>query len=748
MPVLAQSSGGKKHGATAEQPTQQDEQGRITGWALCEADPLAALILPKTNAPADGPTEYLADSAMSSAEEARLEGNVQVHRGDTQLEAPLLTLDRQANVAHAPDGLRAGTPSLAVTAKRGAYAVDEHVGDFSDAQYYVPQRNAQGEAAHIVDRRDQQTTELEQVTYSTCARGKEFWRVRANEMNLDHAAGRGEAWHAKVDFGGVPVLYLPYLSFPINNERQSGFLAPSLGFDTTSGLDLAVPYYWNIAPNQDATFTPRVITQRGLLVGSEYRFLNPSNSGEIGFEYLPNDREAERERSFLNLNARGQWGILNSTLKYEWVSDSDYFRDLGNGLNVEDTAYLERRLDTYIANPYGNLLLRFRGYQTLDGEDFTRTKQYSQLPQLVFWNNWGNVNELNYELRAEAVRFTHPTFVEGTRFDLEPAVSLPLSWSYAFLTPRVALRQTNWQLDYPGATPTGYRDSPNRTAPVISVDSGLIFERDVNFGGQGYVQTLEPRLYYLRVPYRKQSDIPIFDTTLYTENFNWLFYENRFAGADRLGDANQLTTAISTRVLSAEDGRERMRVSIGQINYFSDPRVTLGADSTVDGNRSDFVAEATMTLDRHWYARASTLWDPDSQSAKRYAADLRYRGDSGQILNLSYRYSDDPTQKTIQDTDLEQIDLSSAWPLNASWKLFGRYSYSLLYDNPTDVFAGVEYGDCCWAVRLLARQYRNYPTDVESKNAMFLELELKGLSSIGASADKFLSKSILDYSRQ
>lgn len=724
--------------------------GRGAGPAaseLCETDELAGLLRPDTGASDQGPVRYEADAAQSTPELATLSGNVEVNRGDQRLLAPRLELDRKANIGYAREGAEGGTPQFAFRAKKAEIALDQNVGRYDDAEYFMGRSNAQGSATKVVDDRDKAVTDLEQATYSTCKRGDEFWQIRADTLNLDYNTGRGVAHDATVAIGGVPVLYSPYLSFPITDERQSGFLTPRLSSSSGNGFDLALPYYWNIAPNQDATFTPRVITDRGFQLGTEYRYLGTRGSGEFYGEYLPNDREAERDRGMVDLRARGIWFPgLSSSLIYDWVSDDDYFRDLGNQLDVVDTAYLQRTFDTTYSVPFGGVLLtRFQGYQTLDAPDFTRVPPYSRLPQMIYFGGWDR-GPLRYDLRTEVVAFEHPTKVTGTRFDIEPAVSLPLEWSYAFVRPRVAYRQTQYQLDYPGNTGAANDTSPSRGAPILSLDSGLIFERPLSFGDSAFTQTLEPRLYYLRVPYRSQGDIPVFDTTLVNTSFNALFYDNRFVGTDRLGDANQLTTAVSTRIIGAADGRERMRLSLGQIQYFEDRRVALGADQLVDTGSSDLIAEGQVTLGRDWYLRIAAQWDPHNEEARRNAVDLRYRGERGAVFNIAYRYSnagDPPAQGAPADTD--QIDLTGVLPVNPRWRLFGRWNYSMLDEHVVDTFAGVEYSDCCWAVRMLGRQYRDYPQDEEAKNAFFLEFELKGLSSIGAGVDQFLNKSILGY---
>ncbi len=721
---------------------------RPASWALCTPDPLASLVTRDTGAPRSGPTVYTADTADSDPATARLAGNVVVERGDQRVAAPELVLDRNTNIGHAPQGADFGSPRLGLRAKRADVQLDDERAQFGDAQYYIPERNAQGSAVRVDDDRRKQRTDFDQVSYSTCERGYELWRLRAGRMELDHAAGRGEAWDVKIDIADVPVLYLPWMSFPIDDQRQSGFLAPSFGSGSETGLDIALPYYWNIAPDQDATFTPRIIAERGLMLGTEYRFLNPGSWGTLNAEVLPDDREAERDRAAASFIGGATWKPgLQSTLLYNWASDDDFFRDFGDSFDLADTAYLERRFDTVYASELGLLVTRFQGFQTLDGpDDLVRSQPYSRLPQLLYYKRWSGGTGPVFDLRGEAVNFDHPDMVKGARLDLEPAASLPLEWPFAFVTPRLAWRQTNYQLNYPGGTGGDPETDPGRGAPVFSVDGGLFFERPLAFAGREWIQTLEPRLYYLYVPYRDQNAIPIFDSAVINPSYPWMFYDNRFVGGDRLADANQLTTALSTRLIAAGDGREALRVSVGQIQYFEDRRVALGTDQLETSSHSDWITEGEVRVKGGWYVRAATQWDPDNRKTHSNALDLRYRPGDGTLLNLAYRYTKDPTLEDSPN-DVDSLDVTGVWPINTTWRVFGRWNYSLLYEQTVDAFGGLEYGACCWAVRALARQYRELPQDEDTKSALYLEFELKGLSNLGTSVERRLRQDILGYDR-
>jgi LPS-assembly protein len=708
-------------------------------WQLCAADELAQFIRPATGAPPDSPIQILADEGLATLEEAQLEGDVQVDQGDRRLRASEVFMDRTANRVRGSGGVTYGDPQLALRSREAELDLTGETGVFTGAEYYLPSINAQGSAAQVTVERGTRRSFLSEVTYSTCVRGDEFWQLRTGTMKLNEETGRGSARDITLAIKGVPVMYFPYLSFPINDERQSGFLIPTGGYNDDSGVDVRIPYYWNIAPNQDMTVAPRVLSKRGVQLGLEYRFLRPRDRGEIRLEYLPDDRVFGDSRDAVFAAYRANpLPKLYADLLVQNVSDDEYLDDLENNLDLLSTASLERHLDfTYYGGEW-LALLRAQDYQTIDNAVFADPDDdpYSRMPQFLFDGNWRRrLGGFDYKLRGEWVRFDHDSAVTGDRLDVEPGVSLPLTSSAGFLVPTLSYRYTTYNLRDNAA---GTDANPTRGAPIASLDAGLFFERPVQSNwwyGSG-LMTLEPRLFYLYVPFRDQSDIPVFDSTEVDRGYPWLFLDNRFTGADRLGDANQLTTALTTRFLSTTDGREQWRASIGQIHYFQDREVTLENTAPEDSSRSELIAETLVNLGPSLTLRGALQWDVDRDETRRGAFDIRYHPDSDRLFNLSHRFA---------AGDLEQVDVAMAWPLQAQWRTVARWNYSLKEDRNLDLFAGFEYQECCWALRMLARQRRNNPEDEEASNSILVELELKGLAGIGSDINDILEKAILGY---
>jgi len=724
-------------------------------WLLCVPDPLAEFATqPLGSATANLPIEINADSGDSTRETSVARGNVFIKQGNQQLHAPEVTLDRQKNYFTANQGLIYGSPDLVISGKQGGYHANDKTGWFSDAQYSLPKRHAEGYSDRIDFQHESQTSQLQQATYSTCNRGDEFWQLHMPKLELDQQAGRGVARHVTLSMGSVPVFYWNYLSFPIDERRQSGFLMPTYAYSTTNGFDLRIPFYWNIAPNQDMTFAPRLLTQRGLMLTDEYRFLLPSSQGQVNVEYLPNDRQyQDKDRLGLFVQAKANpWPQFYQDLQYQYVSDDDYLKNFGNHLRLLTQTYLERTLDNRYQSDNWNFLTRLQQFQILDERYFTGNNDpYDRLPQLLFNGDWLHPGSgLEFGLNNEAVNFVRGRSTQGERLDLWPALSLPLQQPYGFLVPKVSYRATAYELrdlDAPkNINPTLTNDAPSRQAPVASTDGGLFFERPLEWpwgDNRAATLTLEPRLFYLYVPYRQQNNLPHFDTTaLFNRSYPWLFLDNRFAGADRLGDANQLSTAVSSRLLNAADGSEKAVFRFGWINYFRDRKVTLYPTDPVQTDRtSPLIAETTINLIPKVSLTSYLHWD--SNEILRGGTGIYYRPGEGRLLNFSYGYSQ--SEPEYQSSLIKQLDISGLWTFNERWRAVGRWNYSLIDARNIQMLAGFEYEECCWALRLLATQYRNQPQD-PAKNAVILELELKGLSSVGdAKLTQFLSKEIPGY---
>ena len=720
-------------------------------WAWCEPDELALDIVPATpDAPPidQQPLQAEADEVDSSPARSLLEGNVSLTRGDRRLRADRITLDRPANRARAEGEFVYGDPRQVLRGQQAEVDLNAGTGWFRDVDYYLASRNAQGSAEEVRLDRRQQRSWLEGATYSTCPRGREDWQLRARAMRLNHATGRGSASHLVLAFRDWPVFYFPYLSFPITEERQSGFLFPRQGYSSETGLDLTVPYYWNIAPNRDLTLSPRWMTSRGMMLGMEYRYLEPWRRGEIDVEYVPHDRRYGGDRSSFNVRDRAApLPNLYTDLRYEHVSDDNYLRDLDNNLGFLTDNYLERRLDARYFGDGWQALARVRGYQILTPALFAATGEpYERLPQLIFNGEQpSGVAGLSYQLRGELTYFHQTDVVTGTRLDLWPTVGWALEQPGAYLKPRAGFRYTHYWLE---DTAPGVGDSPSRAAPVLDVDSGLTFERPLHadwLGVASGIQTLEPRLFYLYVPHRNQDDIPVFDSALMDRDFDWLFRHNRFVGADRLGDANQMTAALTTRLIDGPSGRERLRASVGQIQYFADRRVMLDPDTPPEtADHSGLIAQGQLNLSSRWALQGGVQLEPDNRDLLRTGVDLRYYANPRQLVNVSYLLDRDEPNLDLND-QIHSVDVSLLWPLSAQWRVMARWNRALNLDRNLETLAGFEYEDCCWALRAVTRQYRDSPRNVDSQNAFYLELELKGLSRLGGGLDSLLQSSILGY---
>lgn len=743
-PVIATATGGTADaGQRTLLETHSDPRiDRGLNWNQCSGTraPLVARPTPAV----DDNTRIEADAADIFRQEERAEfaGNVQVEHANERLEADRVSYNRRDNTLDAEGQVYLEQPGLRVTGSRLHYQLDRRAGQAEQAEFRLTDSAARGYAASA-EMLNADQSRYNQAAYTTCPPGNSDWLINADELEIDQSTGVGVARNASLRFKGVPFIYLPYATFPIDDRRMSGFLPPSIGTSENTGADFSIPYYFNIAPAMDATLTSRIMSKRGLLLGGEFRYLAERSRGEIQAELLPNDSERaageNSTRGALNIRADGKplkrWRY---EVDLNYVSDNDYINDLGNSLAATSVRHQERRGDIRYQGDGWNLLGRAQYYQTIDRTIAVNDRPYSRLPQLLLnLEKPDQAMGLTYHLRSEYVQFEHSSNskVKGDRFDLQPAISLPLRRPWGFFTPKLSLRHTRYDLE--NQTP-GLNSSPSRTLPTLSLDGGLYFDRPTNWFGSTVTQTLEPRLFYLYTPHEDQSAIPDLDTSELDFSFANLFRDNRFSGSDKIGDANQLTTALTSRSLSRESGEELLRASIGQILYFRDREVQLtSASPVVDDDSSAIVAEVATRLSRNWRLQGGIQWNPHQSdgATERSAIGLHYADPKQRILNLAYRY----TAGTI-----EQTDLSARWPISHQVHLVGRWNYSLLHEKTMESFAGIEYNSCCWITRFVVRDYRS-DANSEGNLALFLQLELKGLTSLGDKIDQFLERGILGY---
>jgi LPS-assembly protein len=551
----------------------------------------------------------------------------------------------------------------------------------------------------------------------------------ARQIGFDLDAGVATARGVKLRFMGVPILYTPYLSFPLNDGRKSGFLTPSFADRDRTGLDISVPYYLNLAPNYDLTLEPRYMSKRGTQLISDFRYLLPQSGGQLRYEVLPDDTELNRARGYLNLQhhteIRNTWQILSGI---ENVSDDFYFEDLSGGIGVTSQTHLNRYVDIgYYARSW-SVLSRLQDYQTIDPLIEDIDQPYRRVPQFLFRGRWLG-STLGFNSTNELVNYDRDVGVTGWRFDANEEVSLRFMRPGFFVTPAVALRQTNYWLDQEGATETNF----SRTLPVASVDTGLVFERE--FKSATRIQTLEPRLLYVYVPFEEQDMLPVFDTVEPDFNIVQLFRKYQFVGPDRLADTNQISFGLTTRIIDGVSGQERLSATFGQTRYLTAQQVSLPGQVPNDANESDYVAELTVNLRDAWNLNVGYQWNSATAQTSRAETRLEYRPQDDRIFGLSYRFREEL---------LEQGDLSLVWPALQRWRVIGRFSYSFLDKTSLEQFLGLEFDACCWRLRLIGRNYISRRTG-ESDSSLLLQLELKGLSQRSASPEELLGRGILGY---
>lgn len=711
-------------------------------WSLCPVgDAVPAFAdapaVPATGDRASQPTDIEGDQAEGvDGEVLNVEGNVALKRGDQFLGADKLRYDSQNERYVAEGNIRYQDSSMRLVAERaeGDQGADEH--QIENLRYQLVSRRGNGGA----DRINLHGTEgaLHGSTYSTCPPDDRDWELRAKRIDVDTEEGFAVAHSAVLRIGKVPVLYVPWFMFPIDDRRRTGLLFPSVANSDRNGFDYKQPIYINIAPNYDATLSPRIMTERGTMLGAEFRYLNERGSGTVSGSYMPDDKLRDRERGFFAYNAfqnlSSKWQARSNMI---WISDPRYFEDFNSSIN-----------GISISSAYSDAGLYGRGRSWDAGlmadhwqlADFTLTDAslpFNRLPRAFFrWEQrFGRWFSAGAE--TEAVRFQHSERAGGSRLDFKPYVSMPLEGASWFVKPTLAWRYTGYQLDEELAAELGGNKSPNRSLPITTVDAGLFFDRSARIDGDDYLQTLEPRLFYLRTPYRDQADLPLFDTAPLTFSWGQLFRDNRYSGPDRQTDANQLTVAMTSRLIRESDGREKLAVSLGQIRYFDDSRVNVPGETPIQRGKSSWIADVNYAPSDRWTIGASYQWDPKLRREELASFRARYLMRDEGVVNLAYRYRRDL---------VEQADFSFLYPINPTWSIVGRHYYSLLDHKPLETIAGVQWDSCCIAVRLVGRRYvHNREGDLSS--GLMLEIELKGLGNAGQDTRKTLRRAILGYNR-
>jgi len=611
--------------------------------------------------------------------------------------------------------------------------LDTNIGDMTKPAFQLAANNSRG-SADILHMEGRQKYSVQNVAYTICPIGNDDWMLKASQLEIDSDRQVGVARNARVEFLGVPILYMPWMDFSLSDKRQSGFLGPVFGSTARSGSEVTLPYYWNIAPNRDATIAPRAMAKRGLMLNNELRYMDTKYAGEAHLDILPNDALTNSTRLRTSLKHVQNLGYgFNASTNLNYVSDHTYFRDLSNAVSSTSLTNLVREGVLSYGGSWWNAAARMQSYQTLQDPAAPVAEPYRRLPQITL-GALRPVAGANMAFTGEFVNFSHPTAVNGQRLVMYPSVSYPLIATPAFyLTPKFGVHYTHYSL---GANNLGALPDTNRTLPIVSLDTGMALERDWNLGGQNYLQTLEPRAYFLYIPYRNQNLLPNFDTAQAEFNFAQMFTENRFFGSDRIGDAKQVTLSLTSRLLEANSGAERLRVAIGQRFSFKTPLVNLVSPEVVTNNKSDILLAILGRITPKWSLNSAFQYNPNQAREEKLNVGARYQPESGKVLNLGYRFTRD---------SLRQVDISAQWPLSRRWSAMARWNYSLQDNRILELLTGLEYNESCWTARLVVQRFATATNELST--GIFAQLELNGLVRVGSDPLNALRQSIAGFTK-
>ncbi|MFT0546902.1 LPS-assembly protein LptD [Allopusillimonas ginsengisoli] len=701
-------------------------------------------------------------------------GKAEVRRIDSVVKGDYIDYDRSTGDTRVRgNGLIMREASI-VRGSAINYNINSETGEVTDPDFLLGSNGGAGTAAHA-DILGSNRLRLTDVNYSGCPCPDPAWYISSTRVDLDFDENEGVARNGVLYFKKVPILYSPYLTFPVKKERKSGLLVPTYGASSNSGFEFSLPYYFNLAPNYDATLTPRYLSKRGLQMGGQFRYLGRQYNGQLDGTWLGRDNVTGDDRwMLLGQHYQSLGNGFNAYLDYRHVSDDDYFRDFSSfGMSDASVNYLPSSARvTWSGYQYFSGSLSAYKYQTLqDKTTGYQQPQYDKLPELYARAgryNWGGFDVVSENY---ATKFSMPFYSgrlskfdayrdlhvapDGTRLTSYTTVAYPIVRAAWYVTPKIGLHMsqysTNWYADATGIK--GRPDTQTRVLPIMSLDTGMTFERNTTLFGNDSIQTLEPRVYYLNVPYRDQSNIPVYDTSIASFNYAQAFGENIFSGGwDRIANANQVTIGLTSRWLDADSGFERLSLSAAQRLYLEDQRVTLGAETPRTNTRSDYLVGASAALTDKFNVGFDAQFNPESRDRNRMSAGFRWSPKRLTSMSVSYRYERDP--RLVDNPELyltpendrtrEQISLAGQWPLTRKLYTMGRFDYSLEEKRNTQTIFGLEYkGDCCWTARMVLQRYAVSRGDANT--AVFFQLELAGLGSLGTDPMRLLTERVIGY---
>ncbi|MBY5993017.1 LPS assembly protein LptD [Ferrimonas balearica] len=708
--------------------------------------------------PSQLPIEVQADRSQAVAgDAAQFSGNVKLRQGMRQITAEKARVSQQEGSFSAEGGLVYQDVNVAITADSLSADMDDYNAELNQANYWLRGQQVHGQAEQLKIQGDNNLI-LNGATFSTCPQDDPDWLLEAKEIKIDADEEWGEIWHAKVKLFDVPVFYVPYMTVPVSNKRKSGFLFPEITTSTKNGVDVAIPYYWNIAPNFDATLTTQYMTSRGLFLKGEGRYLQPYGAGQINLEYISDDRllSDRPDRYLLHFEHAGKlennWRLYGN---YTSISDDNYFNDFDSSVRASTDNQISREGEAAYFTDNWDFAVRVQDIEVLGDA----SKPFQVMPSLSFdYRNPGLAGPVDFTFSTELTHFAHKedNHLTATRWHMEPTLTLPYQVPAGSLTTELKLMQTFYEQRDPDEQ---LEDFVSRTLPQFRVHGQINFERDTQVFGNRYTQTLEPQIQYLYVPKTDQSDIGLYDTALLQEDYYGLFRDRRFSGLDRIADANQMTLGVSTRFF--DDGHaERAQISLGQILYFDDSEVGLGDDdSQIRRSNSALAAEVELQASQRWFLSGSLQFDTQSGDTNKSELLVDYRVDADKLIQLSHRYVPDlGTDVDGNPIDISQAGIRTAWPLTDELSFVGNYYYDMNLNRSVESYAGFQYESCCWAIRLAYHRHLNTnyedndfttisPRD-DFDSGVMLKFVLKGLGSTGPlGLQDMLDEGLFNYRR-
>lgn len=669
-------------------------------------------------------------------------GNAELRRGGTVLQANEIRYQLVEDMVRAQGQVRLIRDGNIYQGPSLRYEMDTDNGELGPGEFTLISTGARADAEKT-EFQGKDVLKFFNTRYSTCRRGDNSWYLQATQIHIDNNEGVGTARNAYIVFQGVPLLASPYLQFPVNEQRRSGFLTPSFGVSSIRGVEIDTPYYWNIAPNRDYTLTPRVLSKRGLQLGNEFRYLEPGYNGITLLDLMPNDRANGKRRWALDSRHSqqfkagwsGYWSVARA-------SDDSYFDDFSRSVVPISTRQLAQEGGISYGASWWSASTRIQKFQVLQDTKRSIGIPYERVPQISARGQRYDLGGFDLGAEADYTRFAHPTQVTGSRAVLMPYISYPIVTPFWSFTPKTSLNLASYSLDRARlAAGSPLRASFHRAVPTFSLDTSLTFERDTRWFGSDLLQTFEPRLFYVKTPYKDQTAAPLFDTGVPDLNFAQLFSENRFSGLDRVADADQLTVAVSSRFIEPDSGTERLRATVGQRFYFENQRVNATTSNSVSvAQKTDFLVSLGGQITRAIAADATAQFDATSNRATRSSAGVRYSPVSGQFVSATYRLVRD---SITARRSVEQVDLATQWPIGGGWIGVARMNYSTLDRKVTESLLGLEYRRDCWSLRAVLQRFPTGTGTVDT--SIFFQLNLNGFTSVGSSPNDALQRNIPGY---